>query len=130
MNSRRTMKREFTALASAARTASNASPDFINDDCRGIQITLDITVASGTGGIIISLQTKDSVTGKYTSLNPSLTALITTGTRIYQFFPGSAETVGNITQRQNIVLPKTFRIAVTHGDSSSYTYSVGIVTIP
>jgi hypothetical protein len=116
---------EGTAFASAARTTQQLGADIDNPYCRGISITFDITAASGAGGLQIAIQSKDPASAKYTTMMALATAITTTGTRVYQFFPGSVETAGNITQRGNLSLPRTFRIAVLVGDSSSYTYSVG-----
>ena len=37
---------------------------------------------------------------------------------------------GSVTQATSFYLPRQFSITVTHGDSSSYTYSVGYCLLP
>jgi hypothetical protein len=113
---------EGTALASAARAAQTESADIVNVNCRGAVIFLNVTAASGTGGLQVVVRGKDPVSGAYVNLNNVPTAVIATGLLVYTFYPG-ATAVGAATFQG--VLPRTFRIRVIHGDASSYTYSVG-----
>lgn len=125
--------REGTVLASAARTATNVSADFTNLDSRGIMLFENITVASGTGGIAPEVHGKDPVSGTYVALNSGFTAKTATGLWVYLFYPDITNGGGllsGMTQICNIPLPKTFRFRVTHGDASSYTYSLGYCLIP
>jgi hypothetical protein len=45
-----------TLLASAARTATATSPNQTNYNAKGVQLTIDVTAVSGTGGLILVLQ--------------------------------------------------------------------------
>ncbi len=121
---------EATALASAARTSSTNSADQVNYNGRGVQVVLDVTAASGTGGLTVRIQGKDPVTGKYYNLNAAPTAITATGTYVYTLSPGESNAAsGDVQQRTAGALPRTWRVSVTHGDGSSYTYSVGVVTL-
>lgn len=115
-----------TALASAARTAYVISADIINYNGRGILIFLNVTAASGTGGLQVRLMAKDPVSGTYFAMAATPTAVTATGKNAYVFYPGSsAGAAGNVAQNVSIVMPRTIAIEVIHGDGTSYTYSVG-----
>jgi hypothetical protein len=116
-------------LASAARTAQTTSADQTNQNARGVQVVLNVTVASGTGGLQVKVQAKDSVSGQYYDLNADPTAVTTTGTYIYEVYPGVGAASGSVTQRTSSGLPQTWRVLVKVGDNSSYTYSIGASTI-
>jgi hypothetical protein len=116
---------EITALISATRTATTSSPDQTNPNGRGLHVILNITAASGTGGLQIFIQGKDPVSGNYYNLNATPTAVVATGQTIFEVYPGIGPISGGITQRTSGALPRTFRIQVVHGDASNYTYSVG-----
>lgn len=113
---------EGTALASAARTAQTASADLVNYNGRGIAAFLNVTAASGTGGLQLRIQYKDPASGSYGSLNSLPTAVIATGIGMYAVLAGIT---GGSPQSSSTVLPRTWRVLVQVGDASSYTYSVG-----
>lgn len=115
-----------TALASAARTASANSGDLTNYNGRGVNAVLDISAASGTGGLQLLIQGKDSISSNYYQLNGTPTAIVAVSTSAYEVYPGGGTgTVGNVTRVAGVV-PRTFRIRVLAGDSTSYTYSVSV----
>jgi hypothetical protein len=111
-----------TALTSAARTSQTVSANLTNYNATGLAVFIDVTVASGTGGLTIVVQGIDPISGTAVTIFTASAALTTTGTRMYTLYPGI--TVGG-NQAQSSVIPRTFRILVNHGDASSYTYSVG-----
>ncbi len=120
---------EGTALASAARTAQTDSADIINYNARGIIIFLNVTAsAAGTGGLTINLQVKDPVSGGYFTTYAAAAAVTTTGLRAYNIYPGAAG-AGNYTNTSQQQIPRTFRVRVTVGDATSYTYSVGYALV-
>lgn len=125
---------EGTLLASAARTTSTASSSQTNHGNAGILLWLNITVASGTGGLTLYIQGFDPVSGAAVLLNAAPTAIIATGTYAYELRPGAttagAAGTGRVQQRTAASLPRTWRIEVIHGNGSSYTYSVGYALIP
>lgn len=119
---------EGTALASAARTAETDSADITVYNNVGIMVFLDITVASGTGGLQTVVQLKDPVSGNYVNGNV-WTAVTATGTRAHAHYPGAADApaaaAGRISLADEQIVTRTMRIRVSPGDGSSYTYSVG-----
>lgn len=124
---------EGTALASAARTATTNSADITNHNSLGVLVFLNVTVASGTGGLQVRVTGKDPVSGNYSFLNGTPTAVTAVSNNVpptYLFYPGVNTTaVGSVAQATSSILPRTFRITVSHGDATSYTYSVGYALI-
>lgn len=111
---------DITALASAARTTTLNSGDLTNYNGRGLHVVLDVTNA-GTGSITLTIQAKDALSGQYYTLLAGA-AVTTVSTNVYKVFPG-ATAVANAAA--NDILPRTYRILVTHNNANSITYSVG-----
>jgi hypothetical protein len=60
-------------------------------------------------------------------LNAAPAAIVATGVFAYDFYPGSNGVAhGGVQQSTDTVVPRTFAVLVTHGDATSYTYSVSI----
>lgn len=112
-----------TLLTSQARTANPSSTPQTNYNARGVLITLNVTASSGTGGLTLRIQAQDPASGTFFNYNASPTAVTATGMYSYLLYPGISG--GFTTQLTPIVLPKTWQIVVSHGDGTSYTYSVG-----
>jgi hypothetical protein len=115
---------DLTLLASAARTATTNTADQTNANGKGVVVYLAITAASGTGGLQVSIQGKDPVSGNYFLLATLGAAVTTTGNKAYMFYPGAASG-GSLQAGAQMVLPRTWRVQIVHGDGTSYTYSVG-----
>ncbi|MCX6587084.1 MAG: hypothetical protein NTX13_10965 [Acidobacteria bacterium] len=111
-------------LASAARTASTASPQFSQSGYKGIRIWLTVTVASGTGGLRVLLRMKNPIDGAMQEINAGGTNVTTTVTRIYDFYPNIGAAAGFVQESLGRQLGQQFDIQVVHADASSYTYSV------
>lgn len=123
-----------TALASASRTVSTSSSDIETLGFRGIGIWLNCSVASGTGGLTLYVQTQDPVSGNWTFSYVASVAITTV--RITSIFMGPGVSSGtNVSLPtgqgdRGVILPSKVRFYVAHGDASSYTYSVGYELIP
>lgn len=121
-----------TALASAARTASTLSSNFSTRGARGIIVYLNITAASGTGGLTPRLFGVDPLTSAVATSAAASTPVTTVGLRVYHFGPGcggaNAGTAawGSV----GVLLGALSAIQILHGDASSYTYSVSFELIP
>lgn len=114
-----------TLLASAARTATTTSADFLTYNARGLVVFLDVTAASGTGGLTVVAQLKDTVSGNYFSL-PGYVFGTATGRGVSFVIPGVVASTGaDVKQSLSYGLSQTMRVQITHGDATSYTYSVG-----
>jgi hypothetical protein len=120
---------EGTALASATRTATTTSAAITNHNCRGIIAFLNVTAASGTGGLGLVFLMVDPVSGNTAKISTtSGTGSITaTGQYLYMLGPGASTgaTATDYKLAANGQLPRTFKVQVTHADGSNYTYSVG-----
>ena len=114
----------LTLLASAARTATVASPDQTNFNGCGVHVILDVT-AAGTGSITLTIQGKDPVSNKYYDILAGV-AVTTNSTNVYKVYPGLPATA-NVSA--NDLLPRTWRVNVTHNNANSITYSVGAAVI-
>lgn len=116
---------EGALLASAARTADTTSADQTNHNARGVIVHLNISAASGTGGLVMRFQMKDPVSGNYIDVNAAPTARTTAEYFTYIWYPGASMAVAaNLHQVNAAPLPRTWRVRVAHADGSSYTYSV------
>jgi hypothetical protein len=112
-------------LPSAARTATTSSAVQMNTNARGVIVTLNVTAASGTGGLTLRIQGVEPVTGNVYSINNAPTAVNATGLSAYVLYPGATAS-GSVAQvTGGVPLPKMWQVTVYVGDSSSYTYSVG-----
>lgn len=116
-----------TALASATRSATTITGDISNaKGCRGVIVYLNVTAASGTGGLTPRLFGVEPTTNTVATIASAATAATTVGTRIYHFGPG----VGGVNGATiawggaGVMLGGRFQIQVLHGDASNYTYSV------
>jgi hypothetical protein len=120
-----------TALASAARTATTQSSDIATGPATGILVYINVTAASGSGGISVRLRGKDPVSSSYAAIGDSAT-YTTTGIRCIGFAPGMASVTPGLTVNGGIgtPLPDTIRLDVQHADASSYTYTVGYCLVP
>lgn len=118
-----------TFLSSAARTTTTTSAAVVNYNGSYLQVILDVTVASGTGGLQVKIEGRDAAaSAKWFQLNATPTAVTATGTYVYEIGPGaSGAASGGVVQRTAGMVPRDVRVTVTHGDGSSYTYTVGLV---
>lgn len=114
-------------LANAARTATTSTTVLVSGGHRGMLLTLDVSAASGTGGLQVQLMS--TVTGVVAqAVNTAPTAVTATGKFTYMIYPGAA--AGGYTQVTNAAVPGNYIVRVTHGDASSYTYEVAVQGIP
>lgn len=114
---------EATLLASAARTTTQTSADLTNFSGQGVLIVvLDMTTV-GTASVTVSIDGKDSASGKYYNLLTGA-AITTISTNRYRVGPSVTAVANSIAQDY---LPRIFRIVVTANNANSGTYSVGYV---
>jgi hypothetical protein len=120
-----------TLLVSAARTASTSSAVQTNVSARGVLLFLNITAASGTGGLNLIVQGIDPVSGLVAQINnQALSASkVTTGLAIVSMYPGDVTAGGATLAQSGGVLPRMWQATVLHADGSSYTYSLGYATV-
>lgn len=116
---------EGNLLASATRTASTNSANQTNYNARGVVLYLNITAASGTGGLQVFITGLDSTSGNNISMNSAPATFTTTGIKLIMLYPGLATVNNNAQYIINAILPRVWYARVYHGDSSNYTYSLG-----
>ena len=107
-------------ITAAAATSTQTGADQTNLGGTGIIVVLDMT-SVGTGSVTLTIQGKDTASGKYYTLLAGA-AVITNSTNVYTIFPG-ATAATNVTA--NGVLPKTWRVLVTANNANPTTYTVG-----
>lgn len=108
-------------IASGATTTQTSS-DFFAQNFKGITVVLDMTTV-GTGSVTLTIQGKDSASGKYFTLL-SGAAVVTNSTNVYTIYPGITATT-NVSASN--ILPAWFRILVTANNANATTYTVGAV---
>lgn len=119
-----------TLLASATRTATTSSVTLDLSGFRSVLLFLNITAASGTGGLCIFVEYLDPASWTWNRLwnYPSTAARLTTaGLQIAAVGPGLGTQSGGVNQAgfSSSPLASQLRITINHGDASNYTYSVG-----
>jgi hypothetical protein len=112
---------EETVLASAARTATVNSADFVNYNARGVHVIIDVTAITATPVLTPKIQGKDPVSGNYYDILIG-TDITATGTTVLKIYPGVSALAGGSAVD---ILPRTWRVRIEHADADSATYSVG-----
>ena len=116
---------EGTAFVSAARTATATSDDLKNHNYTYLTIFVDATVEADTASVTPSVQIKEIEGGAYFTIWTAAAAIEAVGQTAYQLGPGLLTSVDeDWTDTGNVVIPRTFRIVMTHADSDALTYSV------
>ena len=114
-----------TILGGDARTVTTTSGNFVNYTGRGVVITLNVTIASGTGGLQLLIETIGGTSGTFGQINATPPAILATGLYWYAIYPGASGSGGaRVQQLTNFVLANTYRVTVQHVNATSYTYSV------
>lgn len=115
---------EGTLLASAARTATASSADQVNYNGRGVHVALNVSSA-GTGSITLKIEGKDPISGAYYTLLEG-TAVTTNSLNLYKVYPGVTAAAN---AAASDVVPRTWRVTVTHNNANLITYSVAYVVV-
>ncbi|MCL6542045.1 MAG: hypothetical protein K6T87_15930 [Roseiflexus sp.] len=116
---------DITVLSSAVRSSTTNSSDFINQNGRGLKVVFNITAVPGTDTVTLSIEGKDPLSGVYYTIF-SGAAESSIGTKVYTIYPG-IPIVENVSA--NDILPRTWRVKVTHSAGTNFTYSVGASVI-
>jgi hypothetical protein len=117
----RNCTRSFPVYASAARTATPDTQEFEGLGRRsGLIVVFDQTAVTATGTVQITISGVDRISGKTWTILQS-TNRSTTGTEVLRVSEGLPATA-NVSA--NDLVPPVIRIAATHGNGVSMTYSV------
>lgn len=112
--------RDVIVLASAARVAAPGAMDIYADGFRAVEVMLDLTAFTTAASLTLNLQVSDPVVGWVTVLSSAVIAAV--GQTFLRFGLDAPE-VANASRYG--VLGRAIRVAVTHGNGNSHTYSVG-----
>lgn len=107
-------------LPSAARTTLQATGDMDTGGSQFLNVVVDIT-AYTSGNITVTIQGKDTASGKYYTLltSAALGAAATTRLKVGPTITAAANTIAQD------YLPAFVRISVAVADATSITYSIG-----
>ena len=121
---------ELIMFASAARTATANSPDTTNfNNNSGLLLFVNVSALAATPSVVPQLEYKDSISGVYEPIWIATTAITATGEYVYMFGLGGVGSAGEYDEAVNLLIPRTFRLTMTHGDVDSITYSVSSVLL-
>ena len=113
---------QVTLFASAARTATPAAAEFDAGGHHGLHLVIDVTAVTATPSVVPSIDFHDNLSGKWCNLLTGA-AITATGTTVLKIYPGIAA-VANAAAPDCI--HGRMRLALTHGDSDSATYSAAV----
>jgi hypothetical protein len=111
---------EATVAASALRNSTFTSADLVNYDARGVVIVYDVTAVTASGSFTITVQAKDSLSGKYVTILTG-TARSTTGTDYLEIYPGVTAAANTAVSRP---LPRVWRVVATKNSGTDQTFSI------
>lgn len=117
------MSKHVEVYASAARTATPTVVSIPTGRYQYAHIVTNVTAKTSTPSVVMTVHGLDTVSGAYYLLLTSAAFDGTTETRLLTIGPGLPVTT-NVSA--NNIIPSTVRITMTHGDSDSITYSVGV----
>lgn len=121
-------------LESAARTATTNSKDvFAFKTDAGVIVYLNVSAnPGGAETLTVAIQGQDPATGNWITLTAyPATAAAANAAYTYELHPGAAETTALANHEASAgVLPRTFRVKVTHSAAGSWTYTVGAHLAP
>lgn len=118
-----------TAFPSAARTATTTSSTLYNRNGSGIFYILDITAVGGGGDTITPrVQGIDSISDNVYDIEIG-SSRSGTGTFPSCVYPAVTDTDGQLVSKQDTPIPREYVIKVSASASSSFTYSISVVTI-
>jgi hypothetical protein len=117
------LTRELVAYASAARTATPTAFEFSPQAARAVTVFIDATAITSTPSVVCTIDGKDQLSGKWFNMLTAA-AVTSVSTKTLRIGPGLAA-VANLTIAD--FLPGAMRIVMTHGDTDSITYSVGVM---
>ncbi len=123
------VKKRIVLLASAARTADALAPKQHDEYATGVRLILNVSAASGTGGLTPRVRCYDPVSGLTVEVSQGGAAVIAVGTFSYEVYPStSTAAAGNVKEVISRLLPSYWDVRVAHADASSYTYSLSAET--
>lgn len=118
-----------TLLASAARTASTSTASIDLSGFRSLVLFLNISAASGTGGLRLFVEYQDPISGLWRTPVVIPSAAVTSVQMVPVLIGPGLGTLSSASVALGgiggLPLSSQMRVTVSHGDASSYTYSLG-----
>lgn len=111
-------------LGGSGLTTSQTGTDQTNYNGRGVQVVFDMT-SVGTGNVTLTIQGYNPVANKYYTLLAGA-AVTTNTTNVYTVYPGNQVAVN---ASASTVVPRTWRVITTVGNSNPTTYTVSACVI-
>lgn len=115
----------LTVLSSAARTATTNSSDIINYNWKGLHLITRVSALTATPSITVSIEGKDTLSGQYYTILTSA-SITTVSVNVLKVYPGITA-IGGISSSD--IIPREWRVTVTHADADSITYSVAALMV-
>lgn len=116
---------EGVLLAYATRTGYVASPDQVNRGHRGVFLGINVSAASGTGGLRVGISTRSNGQSILLAQTGAITTASRWGCMLYPGSSGTESAAGAaLIVIKSLVLPRSWFAYVAPDDASSYTYSL------
>lgn len=119
----------LTLLSSAARTSTTTATAQTANQFPGVLLILDVSTASGTGGLTLTIRGYDPISDNTFDLLVDSTAITATGTFAFLIQTGSGAAAEGVRVSEQFTLPAKWDVSIAHGDGSSYTYSLAAILI-
>lgn len=118
------MKTSRILLPSAARTADTTSRTQQDTQASALRLYLNVSVAPGTGGLLLVIRGYDKVSGNSVELSGGGLPITQTGCYAFEMGQQPDPATGNIWEAISRSIPYQWDVVVKHMDASSYTYSL------
>lgn len=114
-------KAKWEIAASAARTSTFTSDDYIVPYGKSLLVVIRVTTGAATPAVTPSIQGVDVNGNTFTVLTGAQITSTSAATILLRVGDGVAE-VSNL--GTSVPLPEKWRLVMTHGDADSLTYSI------
>jgi hypothetical protein len=118
------VKTSRVLLTSAARTANTNAAQQTDTAASALRLYLNVTAASGTGGLYVVLRGYDKVSQNTVELTQGGDPVNQTGCYAYEISLAPDPPAGNLKDAVSRSIPYQWDALVKHLDGSSYTYSL------
>lgn len=112
----------LTIVPAATYDTDIDTADLKNPNFKGVVVIIDVTAEAGAHALVVTIQGKDPVSGKYYDLLASA-SITGTGTVILRVYPG-------LTASPNLVasdvLPADWRVKIDHTKTAASTFTMSI----
>jgi hypothetical protein len=116
-------------LPSAQRSANTSTAIQQDAYVTYVRAYLNVTVASGTGGLSVVFRGYDKYSGNSVELTTGGDAVSQTGTYAYEMGLSPSAAFGTLLDAASRSVPYRWDALVKHLDGSSYTYSLSVETL-